>query len=289
MQFWNYGPAVQPDPRWGINYPGVGTGWINLASGYGNTPAEFGPEVSFGYRLHQLYPNDQLYLVKEGITSQPLATTWNPNGWQRNIYSIFKSRVNAAMANLTAAGQWPTIAGMIWMQGESDAMNHDYATAYATNLTNLISTVRSDFNTPNMPFVVGRINNYAWGTTADNALVRNAQVTVPGQVGNAAWINTDDLEWAYDGHYGTQGQIDLGIRFADQLAILAPEPSTLILVAIGLAALAGHGWRKRRWPAHARRTRLSDRPSPANMSPAAIQRDSGAGLDDHDRAKTKES
>ena len=152
--------------------------------------------------------------------------------------------------NLTAAGKSPTIAGMIWMQGEIDAMNHAYAAAYAANLTNFITTVRSDFNTPNMPFVVGRITNYAWGTTADNTLVRNAEMTVPGQVGNAAWINTDDLEWAYDGHYGTQGQIDLGIRFANQLASL-PEPSTLILAGTGLLALAGYWWRKRRsTPAH---------------------------------------
>ena len=48
---------------------------------------------------------------------------------------------------------------MIWMQGESDANNSAYAAAYEANLTNLITAVRSDFSTPDMPFVVGRITD----------------------------------------------------------------------------------------------------------------------------------
>jgi hypothetical protein len=238
VQFWNYGPAVQPNPTWNINVPDVGDGWVDLEPGYGHQPGEFGPEVSFGYHLHELFPNDDIYLVKEGLTSQDLAVRWNPNGGE--IYDIFKNRVDAAMANLTAAGKSPMISGMIWMQGESDAMNHDWAVAYADNLADLITSVRSDFNVPDMPFVVGRITDYfAWGTTADNMLVRNAQMTVPGQVGHASWIDTDDLQWAYGGHYGTQGQIDLGIRFADAIATTTPEPATLALVCTGLLGLAG--------------------------------------------------
>jgi hypothetical protein len=244
VQFWNYGPIAQPDPSNGINMPGIGTGWVADAPGYGHEPENFGPEVSFGYRLHQLFPNDDIYLVKEGISSTDLAKYWNPDG-TGSFYNVFESRVNAAMANLTAAGKSPTIAGMIWMQGESDAMVHAKAVAYAANLTNFIAAVRSDFATPNMPFVVGRINTYPWGTPADNDLVRNAQTNVPGAVGHASWINTDDLQLAYPGHYGTQGQIDLGIRFANQFAP-TPEPSVLVLAGTGVLAMGCHLWRKRR-------------------------------------------
>jgi hypothetical protein len=244
VQFWNYGtPGYLDYGSFKMNYPSTGDGWVNLQPIFGYKPNEFGPEVSFGYRLHQLYPNDQIYLVKEGVTSQNLAVNWNPD-ISGNVYSIFKDRVNAAMANLTAAGKSPVISGMIWMQGESDAMNHDYATAYATNLAHFISTVRSDFYTPNMPFVVGRINNYAWGTPGDNALVRSVETTVPAQVGHASWINTDDLEWAYDGHYGTQGQINLGLRFANAITVL-PEPSALVLLGIGLTGLLAYAARQR--------------------------------------------
>ena len=72
-------------------------------------------------------------------------------------------------------------------------------------------------------------------------------MTVPGQVGHASWINTDDLEWAYGGHYGTQGQIDLGIRFANQLATIpVPEPGSLsLLVVFGLLLTAPACWHYR--------------------------------------------
>jgi hypothetical protein len=63
------------------------------------------------------------------------------------------------------------------------------------------------------------------------------------QVSNASCINTDDLPW---GHYGTQGQIDLGIRFANESpGPPAPEPSTLATLAMGLVCLLGYIRRQR--------------------------------------------
>jgi hypothetical protein len=223
-------------------------GWTDLQGGFGYVPTPyrslFGPEVTFGYRLHQLFPSDSIYLVKLGVDGSNLAQRWNPNG--NDLYPTFKSLVNGAMANLTAAGKSPTIAGMIWMQGERDASDPAMAAAYGNNLKNFITAVRTDFHTPNMAFVAGRILTY-WGTTANNTLVRTAQQTAPGAVGHASWINTDDLGRATlgysddQGHYGTQGQIDLGIRFANQFAV--PEPSAFILVGTGLLALLAYAWR----------------------------------------------
>jgi hypothetical protein len=228
--------------------------WVNLQPGFGfpnSVPNSFGPEVSFGYRLHQLLPNDDIYLVKLGVSGTNLAADWNPDA-PGATYTTFKTTAAAAIQNLTAAGKSPTVAGMIWMQGESDALNNgspNAAAAYAANLTNFIGTLRdkqkfADFANPNMPFVDGRITTY-FGTAADNALVRNALTTVPGQVGQAAWINTDDLQCAFGGHYGTQGQIDLGLRFANAM-VAVPEPSTLVLSATALLGLLAYAWRKRK-------------------------------------------
>jgi hypothetical protein len=150
------------------------------------------------------------------------------------------------MANLTTAGKNPTIAGMIWMQGEDDSTNHAYSVNYASNLKNLINTVRDTYDAPDMKFVAGRITTMTvgagWASAGDCDLVRNAQWNISSQVSNASCINTDDLEWAYYGHYGTQGQIDLGIRFANEFAPV-PEPSTLVLVCTAAFGLLGY----RRW------------------------------------------
>jgi hypothetical protein len=94
----------------------------------------------------------------------------------------------------------------------------DHAKAYRQNLKDFIAKVRSDFNAPEMKFVAGRITTMSklWATAENIELVRKAQEEVSKIDGNASWIDTDDLKWAYYGHYGTQGQIDLGIRFANE-------------------------------------------------------------------------
>ena len=220
VKFWDYGTPQPVKGKYGtFVYPWVGDHWVDLQGGFGHKSSNFGPEVSFGHRLGELFPNDNIHLVKEGISNSTLAIDWNPDGsgW---VYNRFKERVNAAMANLRAAGLDPKISGMIWMQGESDAMNSSYAAKYAANLKRFIEKVRSDFDSPEMPFVIGRIlvADYDTKPPGGNAMVRNAQETIHKQpgIGKVSWINTDDLQ-CINAHYGTQGQIDLGKRFADAL------------------------------------------------------------------------
>ena len=125
------------------------------------------------------------------------------------------------------AGENPAIVGMIWMQGENDSTVPDQAKAYRQNLKNLIAKVRTDFNAPDMKFVVGRISTMSklWATPENLELVRKVQQDVAKIADNTSWIDTDDLKWAYYGHYGTQGQIELGLRFANQFDP-APPPAT---------------------------------------------------------------
>jgi hypothetical protein len=216
VKFWN-----NKTSDWAALQPGIGA----------NTSAEFGPELSFGYAMHTAFPDDAICLIKYAVGATSLAYDWNPNGsgW---CYNNFKATANAAIDRLSAAGYSPEIAGMLWMQGESDAYI-GMASVYAENLTNFIGRVRSDFAAPNMPFVIGRINTYTWGTAANNELVREAQMAVPGTVDNASWINTDDLPLSYAGHFNTQGQITLGARFASEL-IDAPEPRSIVTMLTGL-------------------------------------------------------
>ena len=75
-----------------------------------------------------------------------------------------------------------------------------------------------------MKFVVGRISTMSklWATPENLELVRKTQENVAKIDANASWIDTDDLKWGYYGHYGTKGQIDLGIRFANEFK---PKPA----------------------------------------------------------------
>jgi hypothetical protein len=218
VKFWNYGAEADEKHN---NVLKAGDGWIDLRPGFGNRDDEFGPEVSFGFMLHKYFPNDEIYLVKSSTGGTDLAEQWNPNPEKMGPqYKLFKSRVDAALANLNAAGKKPVIVGMIWMQGENDSTVPDFAKAYKDNLRNLIRTVRADFKASEMKFVVGRISRMSklWATPENLDLVRTVQQEVAESDGNAGWFDTDDLQWATYGHYGTQGQIDLGLRFAKEFA-----------------------------------------------------------------------
>jgi hypothetical protein len=159
-----------------------------------------------------------------------------------------KNRVNTALNSLS--GQNPTVAGMIWMQGENDSTLPAYAAAYADNLTSLVNAARSDFNAPDMRFVTARISkmtqNAGWATPDNCKLVRDAQQNISTRVSNSASFNTDDLQWAFYGHYGTAGQIELGLRFANFMYVPVPEPSTFVLGGMGFLGLIAYAWRKRK-------------------------------------------
>lgn len=255
VKFWNYVPDNRP-----ADYPlshnaGVGNGWIPLQNGYGQRTDEFGPELSFGARIQELYPNDEIYLVKYAVGGTDLGNNWNPSV-ANNCYTNFKARVNAAINNIrTVLKKDPVVSGMLWMQGENDSTVDSYAHAYAANLKNLITNVRNTtYNAQDMKFVAGRITYAAqqWSDKTHLDLVRNAQWNVGNTatsygVANASCVNTDDLEWAFYEHYGTQGCIDLGLRFANEFpGSPTPEPSTLALAGAGLVCLIAYARRKRK-------------------------------------------
>lgn len=250
-------PYNQSQP--GVNFwNSVTNQWVALQGGLpvdeGSTDHSlyFGPEVSFGYAMHNAFPADSIYLIKYAASGSGLADntavpagTWKPSQTTSNpvrLYSSFKSVVTTAMATITS--EPPTIAGMLWMQGESDSFFHPDAVAYRNNLAELVSAVRNDFNSPNMKWVSGEIMG-GFGTAQDTALVNNGLLTVGDLVGNATAFYTDDLrKWPEGYHYNAQGQIDLGIRFAN--AFHAPEPTTSIVLITGILSLLVYVWRKRR-------------------------------------------
>lgn len=219
VRFWDFGYGKKlPDF---VNEPEAGNGWVDLQPGFGYRSDQFGPELSFGRRLHELFPNDEIYLIKHAIGGTNLANDWNSNPAAMGPqYRTFQTRVKAALADLKKAGKKPTVVGMIWMQGENDTTVPEQAKAYPENLRRLIVKVRSDFDAPDMKFVAGRISTMSkrWATPENLALVRKTQEDISRLAKNTSWIDTDDLSWAYYGHYGTKGQIELRLRFANEFA-----------------------------------------------------------------------
>ena len=192
--------------------------WTPLQPGLGTaTVDDFGPEITFGRTLADAMPEENVALIKHARGATTLAVDWdpeNPNG----LYDGLIADVNASMAEVTSQNPDGELAGMIWMQGESDAFTLEYAQAYETNLREFIESVREDVGVADLPFVIGKIPPDPVWTHYD--LIRQAQENVAASMENVSIISTDDLP-VTSHHYNATGQQMLGERFADAILDMA--------------------------------------------------------------------
>ena len=194
---------IYHDGNWGLLRPGLGAG-SDL----------FGAEITFGRDMADAMPSEKVVLIKRAWGGTNLMQEWRPPLAGGNIgplYTEFVSTVNSALA---ALGEDYEIAGMIWMQGESDSSPRSWAEAYEQNLTFFIQSLRVEFGVPDMPFVIGQItDSSAWPY---GATVMQAQLNVSETVPRTAMVYTSDLP--HDGvHYYAAGVMPLGSRFAEEM------------------------------------------------------------------------
>jgi hypothetical protein len=160
----------------------------------------------------------KIAIIKYGPGGTNLAADWKIG--EGPCWKHFAARVQAALKALSDSGQTYEIAGLFWMQGESDAMNEAMAAKYETNLAAFIQAVREEVKTPKMPFVLGRItsalmNKKAAWSFPFTRQVQQAQEKVAKEVAGVYIFDTDDLPTNPDFvHYNTKGQLELGKRFA---------------------------------------------------------------------------
>lgn len=111
---------------------------------------------------------------------------------------------------------------LVWMQGESDGAR-GLGEVYEQSFLRLFARLRSDLDTPDMYFVIGRINRARLNGEFANQWqkVRRVQVKLADDAPRGAWINTDDLSRPEDGvHFPKENYPVLGKRFAASAAQL---------------------------------------------------------------------
>ncbi len=118
------------------------------------------------------------------------------------------------MNALTTAGFTPTIAGMLWTQGERD-VRLGYEATYEANLNGFIADIRTRYGT-DLPFFISQLSSLQTDLPADGlAAVRQAQANVAAADANAHLIVTDSFDMRTDNlHFSGAGQISLGEAFA---------------------------------------------------------------------------
>jgi acetyltransferase-like isoleucine patch superfamily enzyme len=202
--------ATQPNVLYyGPNETGNTWSALTPFSNSPNVDGSFGAEISTGLTISNALGGALVAEVKYARGATNLYDQWNPAD-VGNLYDNLVARVKQSLLDLQALGHTGYVAGFFWMQGESDAMSDDFRDDYATNLTNLIASVRADFGNPKLPFVFGQIIDF---DHPDSTAVRAQQQAVADVVANTAFILTDDLPHNDFIHFSGQGIYTLGERF----------------------------------------------------------------------------
>ena len=182
----------------------------------------FGPEVSFGRSMADFYKpqGKKVALLHFAVGATDLFDDWYPDGTgttadDGEIYRRFQKSIAFGMRALKKANPSATIvmAGMLWMQGESDALAN--RKDYAVNLSRFITDIRLTYGAT-LPFFIGQLslNQTAIPPTALE-MIRKAQADVAATIPRVHLINTDALPVMMDRiHFNTTGQITLGLAFA---------------------------------------------------------------------------
>lgn len=130
----------------------------------------FGPELQFGNLLGD-YLEEPVLLIKTAWGGKSLSKDFRPpsavqarGGEVGPYYKKMMQEVNEALSE--AATDFPAwsdhrfeISGFVWQQGWNDMVDEKATNEYFKNLVDLIEDVRSAWERPDLPVVVGELGN----------------------------------------------------------------------------------------------------------------------------------
>lgn len=139
--------------------------------------------------------------------------------WQRNLSDT--TLYGSCLKRIRAASPMGEIVGLLFFQGESDALDPDQyaeyspsAFDYAAKFSAFVTDFRNDLVLPNLPLIFAQIGSNTGPEAFINWQVikeQQASVTLPC----TAMITTDDLPLRDGVHFSTESYGIIGERFAE--------------------------------------------------------------------------
>lgn len=199
----------------------------------------FGPELGFGNAIQSLYGERRIAIIKHAKSATNLVQQWAPGANADDAahfgaeFKTFVETVELGLQGLRDKGLTPMVRGMLWQQGEADAdLGGSAAAEYGQNLAAFIGRVRQQWAAPGMLFVYGFVYP-ASNEGPGRDQVRQGEAKVDQDSGDALAVSgafvipTDGLSLRAEDagtpypsdriHFGTQGQLDLGLRMAEKI------------------------------------------------------------------------
>jgi hypothetical protein len=188
----------------------------------------FGPEIFFGLRLAEVWPDQDMIFIKRAVGATSLYGRWNPDWSFEKAKLMGEEKAEPLYADLIAyakevlAGYPPglyEICGMLWVQGESDGnasvRGPKPGAEYGKNLKNLITRVRRDVDAPDLPFIMMQVGAPPVVAGMKAAAKDLPNVTFIPQAPRNDQDAPNFLPQYPAGHYNYEGMKRIGIFMAD--------------------------------------------------------------------------
>jgi len=165
-----------------------------------------GPGLAFAKHIVK-FADRPLGLVYCGVGGSPIKS-WDS--------SLPGSNYEAMIRRIAMVGG--NIKGLIWYQGESDAMTPGAEDLYEAAILKLIDSVRRDTNLPNLPVLCVQIARFVWNYDSHAhsfEKIRDIQRRLSALRPNVHTVSTLDLPLEDAAHVSFEGQQRLGKRLSE--------------------------------------------------------------------------
>ncbi len=215
--------AFYMDDRWAVACDPLHNLWNAVDPVHGGRPdgrddggKGVGPGLSFGQSMFARTGIPQgLIACAHGGTSMP---QWDPMHKDLGGLSLYGAMCRRVHKN---GGR---VAGVIWYQGESDAMQHQVE-VYAERMHQWIAAVRREFRSPRLPMVMVQLARYAGENqvAADWNAIQDIQRRLPERIRHLATVPAIDLLLDDGVHVAGLSHQELGRRMAEAMdAMIRP-------------------------------------------------------------------
>ncbi len=175
---------------------------------------------TFGILMAEATPNSTIGLIPCAAGGSPIAT-WTPGGYHDQTKS---HPYDDAIKRTRIASTSGTLKAILWHQGESDS-TAQRSPVYEERLHELIARFRTEFEQPEIPFIVGQLGQFPerpWSPA--RKLVDLAHRSLPEKIANTQFVASDGLVHKGDEtHFDAAGYRELGRRYAETYQALTQE------------------------------------------------------------------
>ena len=210
----------------------VSDGFVKCAAKQGDWHTYFGPELGMAEKLHELYPNERIFIIKWAWGGTNLANQWRaPSGCtgEGELYRYFVDYVHESLAMIKSMGYDLEIEAMCWMQGESDSVELVNALPYGQNTANLIYDIRAEFaeyaSDDGIAFIDAYISDSPYWVNYEVINSEKQRIADSSPINVAINTIAEGLTYANEpettpdmAHYDSMSEIKLGHLFAIEAA-----------------------------------------------------------------------